>query len=161
MLAREEVAAADVILAEVRNVRHSHCRLCGSENSNGLQLKFRMSPDGDVIADFACEPEYMGHPEMIHGGVIAAMIDSAMCNCLFVRRVKGVTAEFTIRYHQPLRLRLPAVVRARVDKDGKRVYLLSGDVQQAGQKIATAHAKFMVIADPKIDREHNLAHQTA
>ncbi len=161
MLAREEVAAADVILAEVRNVRHSHCRLCGSENSNGLQLKFRMSPDGDVIADFACEPEYMGHPEMIHGGVIAAMIDSAMCNCLFVRRITGVTAEFTIRYHVPLQLHQPAVVHARVDKEGKKIFQLSGNVEQAGITIASARAKFMILADPKIDSEHKHAHQSA
>lgn len=147
MLALEEVAAADAILAEVREGRHSHCRLCGSHNPTGLKLKFRMSPDGDVIADFACEPDYMGHPDMVHGGVIAAMIDSAMCNCLFVRHLAGVTAEFTIRYHHPLQLHESAVVRARIDKTSKRIHLLSGDVQQSGKTIATAHAKFMILAD--------------
>ena len=153
MLALEEIAAADAILAEVRDVRHSHCRLCGSENSKGLQLKFRMDESGDVVADFACEADYMGYPGIVHGGVIAAMIDSAMSNCLFARRMNGVTAEYTIRYHQPLRLHQSAVVRARVDKEGRRLYLLSGDVMQGGKIVAAAHAKFMILDDPNIDRE--------
>ena len=161
MLALAEIAAADEILAEVRTVHHSHCRLCGSENPHGLQLKFRMSADGDVIADFACEPDFMGHPDMVHGGVTAAMIDSAMCNCLFVRRITGVTAEFTIRDHMPLQLHQPAVVRARIDKEGKKIFHLSGNVEQAGITIATARAKFMILTDPKIDSERKHAHQSA
>jgi acyl-coenzyme A thioesterase PaaI-like protein len=138
-----DVAAANEILAAVRDVTHSHCRMCGSENEHGLQLKFFMNEAGDVEAEFACAPDWQGYPGILHGGVVAAMIDSAMSNCLFVRQINAVTAEFTIRYHEPVKVHCPATVRARIDKSLSRLHLLSGEVLQNGKVVAHASAKFM------------------
>jgi uncharacterized protein (TIGR00369 family) len=148
-----EIDSANAILAEVRDVRHPHCRLCGSENEHGLRLKFEMDANGDVMAEFGCEPDYMGYPGIVHGGVVAAMIDSAMSNCLFVRRTNGVTAEFSIRYLHSLRLNRKAIVRARVDRLTSRLWYLSGEVWQENRMAATAKSKYMIIADPAIDSE--------
>jgi acyl-coenzyme A thioesterase PaaI-like protein len=138
-----DVDSANAILAEVRDVRHSHCRICGSKNEHGIQLKFFMAENGDVFAEFDCEADYQGYPGIIHGGVIAAMLDSAMSNCLFVRTVNAVTAEFVIRYRSPLKLFHKAVIRARVDKTLRKLHFLSGEVLQDGQVIASATSKYM------------------
>lgn len=146
-----DIAAANAILAEVRDIRHSHCRICGSLNEHGLQLKFFMDENGDVVAKFECESRFQGYPGIVHGGVIAAMVDSAMSNCLFVRQTAGVTAEFAIRYHQPLRINRLAEIRARVDKSTSRIYFLSGEVLQNGELVASATSKYMHL--PGVDSE--------
>jgi acyl-coenzyme A thioesterase PaaI-like protein len=146
-----DLAAANEILAEVRDVIHPNCRIAGSANPEGLQLKFRMIEGGDVVAEFACEPRFQGYTEIIHGGVIAAMLDSAMVNCLFAHQIDAVTAELVIRYHGPVRLNIPAQVRSRIEKATPRIYYMIAEVLQDGIVKATGRAKFMA-KPPSVDK---------
>jgi acyl-coenzyme A thioesterase PaaI-like protein len=138
-----DLTAANRILADVRDVIHPNCRLAGSANAEGLQLKFRMTPDGYAEADFACEPRFQGYTEIVHGGVVAAMLDSAMVNCLFAYQVDAVTAELVIRYHGPVRLCIPALVRAKIEKSTSRIYYMMAELLQGDVVKATGRAKFM------------------
>ncbi|MDD5087341.1 MAG: PaaI family thioesterase [bacterium] len=146
-----DVASANAILAEVRDVSHSHCRLCGSSSEHGLKLKFFAVENGDVVAEFGCASDFQGYPGIVHGGVLAAMIDSAMSNCLFVERINAVTAEFTIRYHRPVYVHRPAIVRARLDKSSSRLHLLSGEIWQDDRIVASAKSKFMTLPDVAVE----------
>jgi uncharacterized protein (TIGR00369 family) len=49
----------------------------------------------------------------IHGGVLAALLDGAMCNCLMALGVTAVTADFQVRYRHPVRVGAEARVEAR------------------------------------------------
>jgi acyl-coenzyme A thioesterase PaaI-like protein len=138
-----DVDAANAILADVRDVTHPYNRLCGSLNEHGLRLKFRMEPNGDVTADLDCAATYQGFPGIVHGGVLSAMLDSAMSNCMFARRIDAVTAELLIRFHHPVWTLRSCTVRARLDKSTSRLHFLSGEVLQDGRIAASATAKFM------------------
>jgi uncharacterized protein (TIGR00369 family) len=140
-----DLESANSILAEVRDTRFPHNRLCGSQNEHGLRLKFSLADNGDVCAEFDCDPTYQGFPGLVHGGVVAAVLDSAMSNCMFVHNVDAVTAELLIRYRRPVRIRGTATVRARVEKSSTRLHVLSGEVVQDGEVAATATAKFMIV----------------
>ena len=155
-----DIATANLILAEVRDRIHPHCRISGSANPEGLQLKFRMEESGDVVADFDCHPRYQGYSEIVHGGVLAAMMDSAMVNSLFARRIDAVTAELVVRYRGPVRLSVPAQVRARIAKASRRLYVLDAEVVQDGQIMATSTAKFMALPDD-VDKSARLGRQLA
>jgi uncharacterized protein (TIGR00369 family) len=138
-----DIASADRVLAEVRDVIHPNCRIAGSANPEGLQLKFHMLENGDIEADFACETRFQGYSEIVHGGVLAAMLDSAMVNSLFARRMNAVTAELVVRYREPVRLNTTAVVRGRIERITPRIYYMAAEVLQDGHICATGHAKFM------------------
>jgi acyl-coenzyme A thioesterase PaaI-like protein len=54
-----------------------HCFVCGVENPIGLHLKFYETAPGEVTADMNLPNIYQGYPGIVHGGVIAAMLDEA------------------------------------------------------------------------------------
>ncbi len=51
------------------------CFVCGLENPYGLHLRFFESEPGEVIAEVTVPEHYQGYPGIVHGGVIAAMLD--------------------------------------------------------------------------------------
>jgi acyl-coenzyme A thioesterase PaaI-like protein len=142
---------ANRLLAEIRDVKHPNCRLSGSDNPEGLRLKFRMVENGDVEADFDCASRFQGYSEIVHGGVLAACLDAAMVNSLFARRIDAVTAELVVRYHDPVRLGVPAVVRGRLAKATSRLYFLQSEIVQEGRVKAAGSAKFMAMP-PAVDK---------
>ncbi|MFU8772487.1 MAG: PaaI family thioesterase [Anaerolineales bacterium] len=53
------------------------CFVCGLHNPFGLKLKFYQRSSGEVISDYAVSAVYQGYPGVVHGGVVAAMLDEA------------------------------------------------------------------------------------
>jgi len=122
-------------------------------NTNGLDLKFKLSDDGSVIALFQLGQSHEGHLGILHGGVIASILDSAMGNCLFAHGHTTVTAELNIRFRHPVITQQTAIVTAWISKSSSALYLLEAQITQDGQTKVTAKGKF-------VDQSH-LADKTA
>src|SRR5215469_14049106 len=56
---------------------YQDCFACGQNNPYGLQLVFRLD-DNTVVADFAPRKEYQGFPGIVHGGIVAVVLDEAL-----------------------------------------------------------------------------------
>lgn len=54
-----------------------YCFVCGVENPLGLHLNFYNSAPGEVTAEVTLPDPYQGYPGIVHGGIIAAMLDEA------------------------------------------------------------------------------------
>jgi acyl-coenzyme A thioesterase PaaI-like protein len=54
-----------------------NCFVCGLHNSHGLHLRFRRDGD-EVLADFTPQPEHAGFRGIVHGGILATVLDEAM-----------------------------------------------------------------------------------
>ena len=54
-----------------------HCFVCGLENPYGLKLRFFDSAPGEVSAECTIPENYQGYPGVVHGGIVAAMLDEA------------------------------------------------------------------------------------
>lgn len=52
-----------------------HCFVCGVSNPFGLKLKFYQSELGEVVADYTVPEQYQGYPGVVHGGIVASMLD--------------------------------------------------------------------------------------
>ncbi len=126
-----------------RRARHDRCVACGRSNVDGLQLNFRCREDGAVEADFACAARFAGYPEHLHGGVIASLLDSAMTSCLFARGREAMTAELTVRYHAPVEIGRPAVVRAWPERHSHWLSRVRAELRQDGGLKASAWGKFI------------------
>jgi acyl-coenzyme A thioesterase PaaI-like protein len=90
-----------------------HCFVCGIENPIGLHLKFYETGPGEVTADLNLPDRYQGYPGIVHGGIIAAMLDEAAGRAHmgpFETPRFMFTAKMDVRYRknvpvgQPLRL---------------------------------------------------------
>ena len=89
-----------------------HCFVCGLANPFGLGLRFYQTGPGEVTAEVTVPEHFQGYPGIVHGGVVAAMLDE-----IAGRAQMGgdpprfmYTAKMDIRYRknvpvgQPLRL---------------------------------------------------------
>jgi uncharacterized protein (TIGR00369 family) len=141
----ESLTPSQALLESARAAEHPTCLMCSPTNPLGVKLKFRVNPDGAVLATFACRDAFQSYPETLHGGVIAALLDAAMTNALFAIGIAAVTAELTVRFLAPVALNKSAVVRASVKKATSHdLYYLISELAQGPQVMAHASAKFIV-----------------
>jgi len=136
-----EVAQAG--FQHVRAQAHSNCVVCSRSNGRSLCLKFAASDDGGVQARFDCDKAFEGYAGMLHGGVIASLLDGAMTNCMFAHGVPAVTAELNVRFRHAVIIGRSATVRAWVERSSPPLHVLRAEVVQGDQLRATASGKFM------------------
>lgn len=122
---------------------HQRCFACGRDGS-GLKLDFTTDAEGGVTAEWDCLDEYAGYPGIVHGGIIATLLDSAMTNCLMLQGIAAYTAELHVRYRAHLAVGSSSVVAARLTRLRPPLCYLTAEVVQQGRLIATAAAKFMI-----------------
>ena len=129
--------------SQMRAATHPRCVACSSANAVGLHLEYKRSADGDVEAWFDCDPKYTGFPGVLHGGVVALLLDSAMTNCLFAHGLCAFTADLKVRFHAPVHTGRPARIRAHMVGRAKRRLELEAVIEQDGEPRAEARAKFL------------------
>ena len=67
------------------------CMACGAANPIGLGLVF--AEEGDAVrAEFTPLAWHQGYDGLVHGGIIAMLLDEAMAQALLARGMAGVTA---------------------------------------------------------------------
>jgi uncharacterized protein (TIGR00369 family) len=135
--------AAPSLLERTRAAAHAQCFFCGREHPSGLKLDFRELPDGAVTARFSCESLFEGYREALHGGAVAALLDSAMTNCLFSKGIVAVTAELVVRFLRPVRLDGPGEVTATVARVRGPLHYMQAEFMQGRCLAARARATFM------------------
>ena len=124
---------------------HAQCVLCGGDHPQGLRLAFRTHADGHVEATFACDRLYQGYTGYLHGGVISALLDSAMTNCLFAHGRVAMTGELKVRFLKPVIATRPAVVGARLAKSSPPLFHMEAELRQNDVVMARATARFMEV----------------
>jgi len=127
---------------------HSNCVVCSPANSRSLCLDFTASEDGGVQADFDCDRTFEGFAGMLHGGVIASLLDGAMTNCMFSYGTPAITAELTVRFRHPVVIGRVAVVHAWIERSSPPLHVLRATISQEEKTMATAVGKFMERSRP-------------
>jgi uncharacterized protein (TIGR00369 family) len=128
-----------------------YCFACGSANPKGLHLTFRFEGD-DYVCEFVPEKEYQGWTNIVHGGIVATVLDEVMTRMLWEKGLNAVTAELQIRLKRPVPIGRRATARSRLVASRKRVYETEAELELAdGTLAATARGKFMRVTPPADD----------
>ena len=128
---------------------HSRCLLCGEDNPLGLKLKFHPAPEGGVRAELSGGLLLQGYQGILHGGVIAAVLDSAMTHCFFHQGLEAVTGELRVRYREPVPCHAKLELKAWIKKSTRPLHLVAAELSCDGKRLAWAEAKFMERRDPR------------
>ena len=123
------------------------CFVCGEENIAGLQTRFYVE-DGLVKATLKPQEHHCGYPNVVHGGVVAAILDEAMAwaaTCAIKRMC--VTADLQVRYVN----RAPAdrettVTTEVVRAEGRVARVKSTLTGDDGEVFANAEARFVPLS---------------
>jgi uncharacterized protein (TIGR00369 family) len=121
------------------------CFGCGQNNPIGLKLSF--ARDGDTIrADFTPDTVHQGWPGVVHGGILACLLDEAMSNAAYLAGVTCLTASLEIRLRQPVKVAVPLVITASVTRHRRKVIETEARVcLKDGTIIAESTAKQYVV----------------
>ena len=80
---------------------------------------------------------------LLHGGVIASLLDGAMTNCLFAHGRAAMTGELNVRYRKPVVIG-EEMLHSRLDqRSSPPLHLLAAELKQGDCVKAAATAKFM------------------
>jgi uncharacterized protein (TIGR00369 family) len=128
------------------------CFGCGMKNPIGLKLKFKW--DGKkVIAEFIPHKFHQGWADIIHGGIIAAVLDEAIAYAAGYEGIKCVTAAMQVRFKHPLTVGEPTTVTASVTKNLQRYVETEARITLAdGTLIADCTAKQFVVSETPITK---------
>ena len=122
------------------------CFACGPDNPHGLHLAgFRDEGDCHLVR-FTPQRHHQGWQDRTHGGIVATLLDEVMTRLLYARGEDAVTAELTVRYHQPLPTGAPVEARAHEAERRGRLVRLEAEVRTAdGTLVASGQGKFMLL----------------
>jgi acyl-coenzyme A thioesterase PaaI-like protein len=81
---------------------------------------------------------------LLHGGVIAALLDGAMTNCLFAFGHRALTVELKVRYHAGVAAAEESLLRAWLEDSTRELFQLRAELSQDGAVKASATGKFML-----------------
>jgi len=135
-------------ISKIRNSAHQNCFVCSKSNLRGLQLDFHYDPNSNcVFSEFQLTDWSQGYNGIPHGGIISAIFDGAMGNCLFAQDVTAVTAELKIRFKHALELEKHAIVKAWIKNNSSTLYIMEAEIVQDRQIKASAIGKFVRKSD--------------
>ena len=134
---------------------YQRCFVCGQRNPFGLHLVFRIDHN-TVVADFQPREEHQGFPGVIHGGIVAAVLDEALGRTAML----GSHPEWTMTGRLELRYRRyvpygPLLrVRASLGVERQRLHQASGVLTLADDEhvvFAEAQGTFMLLSEEVVD----------
>ena len=126
----------------------NRCFVCGPENPDGLQIKFRM--DDDLCkAEFTPTKEYCGYDGVTHGGILFSLLDDVMANWLYLQGERAYTAKCELRFREPAPIGKTLLLEGGLINRKGRFVNLSGRavLAETGKIVAEATAKFMVVQE--------------
>jgi uncharacterized protein (TIGR00369 family) len=118
------------------------CFVCGARNPHGLHLRFRREGD-EVQADFTPQLQHAGFCGIVHGGILATVLDEAMfwAAASTMKRF-CLAAELKVRFVNKVTVGQKLTVVARLKLDRGRVWESSAELRDdAGKVCARATCK--------------------
>lgn len=137
----------------------SGCLVCGRENPHGLKMDLHVEPEtGLVRAEFTPTEHHAGFERIVHGGLIATVLDEAMVWAA-TWRVKRfcLCGELIVRFRQGAAPGQLLKIEASVETSRPRLVETAGKVfDGTGKLLVTAQGKYV----PVTPEQHQAVTQT-
>ncbi len=123
----------------------NRCFACGSENPVGMHLEIRENEAG-VWAPLRLTQLFQGYQNIIHGGIIATILDEMAVWASFKKGHKAVTAELNVRIKKPMFAGAEYLATGRITAVKYKLVKAQAEIKQVdGEIIAWADVKLIKI----------------
>lgn len=134
---------------------YQRCFACGAHNPYGLHMTFHVEND-TVVSDLLPQAEHQGFPGVIHGGIVATILDEALNRTSMLTDTPAwtMTGRLDIRYRRYVPYGPRLRVRARLEKQRGRMVQASGVLTLADDEqaiLAEAQGTFMALTQETLD----------
>ena len=127
-------------LEKMRSKHHGGCLAC---NNPMFRLEFDCDRDEGLVARFLPQEEFCSYRGVIHGGVVALLLDEAMTCCLMAHGAVAVTGDLKLRSAAPVMAGELVEIHSRVARALTPLYHVESRMFQAGATKATATGRFL------------------
>ena len=126
------------------------CLVCGAQNPAGLKLALEVEAETGVVrTDWEAGPQSIGFSGIVHGGVVATVLDEAMVwAATWAGKKFCLCGELTTRFRKSAVVGRPMVVEAKVDFRAPRLIQTSAVLRDVadGGLLATASGKYVPLS---------------
>jgi uncharacterized protein (TIGR00369 family) len=125
------------------------CFACGEKNPVGLKLRLRTdAARGESAAEVTFEERFQGWAGIVHGGLVATVLDEAMIYAAGAKGLKTVTGEMTVRYIKPVSTGVAYTLKGRFIEDKGKIVLAESELVDAqGTQVARASGKLFKVRE--------------
>lgn len=95
-----------------------YCFVCGRKNPRGLYMKFYDNGRNEVMAHHTIPAVYQGYPGVVHGGIVAAVLDEAVGRVALIGNHHHFmfSLKLEVKYRHPVPTETPLQIIGRVIK---------------------------------------------
>ncbi len=122
---------------------HSNCFVCSAVSKGGLGIVFKPAGGGVLRGEWVAGERFQSHDGILHGGIIATLLDSVMTHWLLERSIAAVTGRLEIRYLHPIKIGSRLEIEGFAEKRAGRLYLAKASVRVDGIECANAQGRLM------------------
>lgn len=132
-----------------RQPNSRYCFVCGLESPVGLKVCFEDNGRDEVRAQYTVHESYQGYPGVVHGGVLAALLDETAGRAAMISDPNRFmfTGKLNIRYRQPVPVETELTLVGRLLKDRRRVAVAHSELRLPDGTVA-ADAEVTLVAMP-------------
>jgi uncharacterized protein (TIGR00369 family) len=124
-------------------IRYPNCFVCGENNSHGLKARFFWNGK-EAVTEVTATEAFEGYRGIFHGGVIGSLLDEVMIKAILAQGIFVVTAEMTVRFHEPARVGEKLTFVGKIKHQRGRVWVTEGTACRAdGTVIASSTGKYV------------------
>jgi uncharacterized protein (TIGR00369 family) len=99
------------------------CFICGRQNPIGLHVDFYEDPEAEQVrVEFTVPDEFQGYPGVVHGGIVAAVLDEVSGRAVMLGGSDEqlmATVRLTVRYRRPTPTETPLTCVGWVERAGE------------------------------------------
>jgi uncharacterized protein (TIGR00369 family) len=133
-------------LTPLVHAAQNRCFGCGPANPAGLHLDFYVAEDQSVVCMPVVAGTFEGPPSLLHGGIIATLLDEAMSKSVRVRGLTAMTRQMEIEYLRPVPSATEIkVVGKLVRSEGRKHWTEAHIFNDKAKVLATAKGLFVEV----------------
>ncbi|MBI3291598.1 MAG: PaaI family thioesterase [Elusimicrobia bacterium] len=123
-----------------------YCFACGMDNPYGLRLTWHVA-GRHISTTFLPERRHQGYVGIVHGGILASLLDEAIGHLAWRLYGNAVSVEMLVRYHHMARVGESLRVEGEIHEKRNRLILASARIRD-GQGTLLAETQGKVLCLP-------------
>ena len=134
-----------------RQPNSDDCFVCGRKNPRGLHMIFYDNGDSEVVSNYSVSTYYQSYPGIVHGGIVAAMLDEAVGRVAMIgdHHHFMLSVRMEVKYRQPVPTETPLTILGRVVRLRGRLGKAVGEILLPDGTVAAEAA--LTLADVPAD----------
>ncbi len=145
--------------SKIKQPNSDHCFICGRDNPVGLYMQFYDDGENEVSSHHIIPERYQSYPGLVHGGVLAAMLDEVVGRVAMIgdHHHFMMSVRLEVVYRHPVPVETPLLIRGRIVRMRGRLGKACGEIILPDGTIACEAGITLADIPEKLLNQTNLA----